>query len=407
MPCTLGRAQLPSPDSVRQEGDTLRIGHGGYPFEGLSGQVMAAQLGGYPNTDEPVVPFTYSTDYAFLGQDLLDGFYFVESTKVDWVKLAAGMFAWEAQLVRVPDMAVPRIELSVGGTLRGNDHGIIGGGTVAILAPNVGAYSIAPGQYNAVSSRTGEDGVQAIYYDTSPGATPDYLTWLTLPGDYYDGCPRLEVYYDTWTAVTARQIPNSPTSWRITNGLVRVTSTLTAAKTELSIEHFDGTVWDPAKVWQLTNDTSYTAIAQAPNSVQVLHNRPDSVSVRVDLSTTSLQTLDVTLRRGVRYLDCRLTGVTTPGIRRGTNEAATLITVSGDAGIRATADSSGNKYVAGTTLDLAGSDLTIGAMRVATGDFPFMIGSAIGGTVGTGLGETEGEWRAWLLGLNHRQRTIT
>jgi hypothetical protein len=140
--------------------------------------------------------------------------------------------------------------------------------------------------------------------------------------------------------------------------------------------------------------------------VQVLHNRPDSVSVRVDLSSTALRTLDVTLRRGSRYVECVLAGSVTPGVRRGTNESATALTPTA-MGLRATADSSGNKYVVATPTTLAGTDTTIGAIRVATGDFKFMIGAAVGGTVGTGIGETMGEALTYLAALNHRQRTIT
>jgi hypothetical protein len=286
-------------------------------------------------------------------------------------------------------------------------------GTFASFAPNVGAYAIDLQDINNATTRTGEDGVQNVYSESGSGLVPynDHPSWLSLPADYYKGCSRLEVSYDggsTWSVVTARQVPNFPTYWRISNGLVRVTATTTAAKTELSIEHHDGTGWDPAKVWQLTGDTSYTALAQAPNSVQVLHNRPDSAAVRLDLSSITLRTLDVTLRRGSRYVECLAAGVTTPGIRRGTNEAATLITPSSnDIGIRATADSSGNKYVVGSGTAIAGSDLTIGAIRVATGDFPFMIGSAVGGTVGAAFGETEGEIRIYYAAVAHRQRTIT
>jgi hypothetical protein len=405
--------------SWSQEGDEAKIAGVIRKQSALADvKALRGQFQGYgpQNPDELVVPITWAKDSS------RDGWYRIASVdtsdeltgRLGSPAQAGGNTAynWSAELVRVPDFSAPRVELALGGTTRSNVYGIVGAATFPTWSSNVSAYSIDLGTISTAVSRTGADGAQYVFYKSAPSASdiPDYPTWGTAPADYYKGGPRIEVSYDTgtsWRTVVGRQVQNLPTYWRISNAFVRCTATTTSAKTELSVEHYDGSQWETAKVWQLTEDASYTAVAQAPNELGILYNRSDAVAVRVGFGTvTDLRTLDVSLRRGVRYLECVASGVVTPGVRRGTNEAATALTTA--CGLRATSnDAGGNKYVVATPLTLAGTDTTIGAIRVATGTFPFMIGLAVGGTVGTAYGETMGEASTYFFAGNTRQRIIS
>jgi hypothetical protein len=404
MPCQLGRAELPSPSFIRQEGDRLRVGHTGYAFDGEEGKVMAAQVCGYPNVDEPVIRFTYDP-YSVTGQ--IDGFYVCVSTSVDWVKLAANLFSWEADLERIPSWQIPLWELVSGGTVRSNAHSIAIGATIPTVGAPVGAFSATPG-FETAATRTGEEGAVPVFYDaTTPTTYRVAPSWKVAAADVEKGAARLEVYGGPgWDVVVGRQVQNLPTAWRISNSLVRCTATLTAAKTELSIEHHDGTGWDAAKVWQLTQDTSYTALALAPTSLSVFKNAADEVRIQLGAGITTSVTLDLRLRRGSRMVEGYLSHptVTALGIRRATNEAATALSTT--CGLRATSDSDGNKYVVCTPLALAGTDTTIGAIRVSSGTFPFGVGAAVGGTVGTGFGETMGEASGYMAAINHHQNAV-
>ena len=230
MPCTLGRAYLPSPNVIRQDGDRLRVGHTGYHFDGNEGQVMAAQVTGYPNVDEPVIRFTYDPE-SVTGQ--FDGFYVCVGTTVDWVKLAANLFAWEADLERVPSWQIPLWELVSGGTLRSNAHSIAIGATIPTVGAPVGAFSATPG-FETATTRTGEDGAVPVFYDASTPTTYKLTpSWKVSAADAEKGAARLEVSYNggsTWDVVVGRQVQNLPTFWRLSNSLVRVTATNTAAR---------------------------------------------------------------------------------------------------------------------------------------------------------------------------------
>jgi hypothetical protein len=219
------------------------------------------------------------------------------------------------------------------------------------------------------------------------------------------------VSYDagtSWRTVVGLQPRNLPTLWRMSNGLVKVTATTTAAKTELDVSHHDGSQYETAIRYQLTQDTAYVAYALASTSFAVFANSADETRIQVGSGTTAHATLDVRLRRGSRGVECLFAHptITDLGVRRGTNEPGTALTTA--CGLRATStDGSGNKYVMATPQTLAGTDTaTIGAMRVSSATFAFVLSSAIGGTVGTALNETMGEASAYLAGLNHYANVV-
>jgi hypothetical protein len=343
--CTLGRATLPSPEYVRQEGGDLRIGHSGFPFEGDSGMVMAAQVNGYPTPDEPVIPFTYGTALAFREQDRLDGYYFVESTKVDWVKLASGVFSWEAQLVRTPGFQAPLFEVLTSGAQRAS---------AAVTADTWVAYpeeatmvQFAGGGSGSLVTLEAEEGL--VHLTTHGSAfAEDTVLMMLEPDIFYQNACRIEHWLDGFQVVTDRQIPNDPTeAWRIGNGLVRMTLDSVGRP---QVQHWDNVAaaWEN-KSYKVVYDGVTATNIGAPSTITILRNSPVSVSVRVGWSLEdSPRTVvygDFTLHRGSPIVDCRLFTIggdtKSLGVFLQTGEASTSYT----GGIGATGDdAAGNRY---------------------------------------------------------------
>lgn len=399
---------LPSHDPAKWDGDTVTFVCDLAADTVADALALRSQVLGYDlNPDEKVVAITSTQDSS------IDGFYEVLEVNVDDVvgtHILGGSGSQATVVARkITGWQAVRSELICDGAARTNSHSIAIGSTFPLVGAPVGAFQATP-KFATTTTLTGEDGAVPVWYQSSPTTYKVTPSWLIAAANAYKGGCRLEVSHDsgsTWRTVVGRQPRNLPTYWRASNSLVRVTATTTANKVELSVEHHDGTQWETAKVWQLTADTSYTALAFAPTSLACFKNAADEVRVQVGAGTTDRITLDVRLRRGSRVVECAYAHptVTALGVRRGTNEAATALSTT--CGLRATSNDAGNnKYVVATPSTLAGSDTTIGAIRATTNLFRFGLGIAIGGTVGTGFGETMGVASAYMAGINHRQSTV-
>lgn len=387
MSCTLGRATLPSPDKISQDGaGVLTIGHTGYAFTGTDGLVMARQVLGYPNPDEEIVPFTYDATSA---GGILDGFYFVESTSVDWVKLAAGLFAWTARLVPVGDLLHPVATFTSLGTDRPNSH------SVSNQRSWIG-FPVADGLQFAdtalvVSEVTAETGTVRHLYDSSDYWYDGKVDVVLTVDNAYDGACRIlegaRVASNTapdftgHDVVTGRTITADPDAVMIDNGLMRVCYGTTSGLLLVG-QYQHGTGWK-YKTWYVGVGSvagTYGPIAD-PTSVTVLVNSPQCVAVRFRANTSvgnvTTTQIDVTLRRGQTWADFHVqslwedptVGVVTYNVYRATNEASTATGVTG--GINANADDADlNKFMV-RSPDTTTKNHTIGGMSLTTAALTF------------------------------------
>jgi hypothetical protein len=376
-------------------------------------KALREQARGYHlNTDEPVIPVTSVED------PTVDGFYRVQNVDVEdtaGTHFADGIGSqMTAELLRVPGWQAPRLEEVVSGTLRVNAHSVVIGTTIPAWAAPVGAYAVDSQVAPASVTVTGAEGAMTVLTKTSPTHYNLAPSFAVAPENFYKGACRIEQSYDTgstWRTITADQIINTPTYVRVGNSLVRVTTTTTASKTELSVEWHDGSQWETAKVFRITESNTYTDVALSPVAVTVLHNRPESVGIRLELGSSTSATqwyLDVVLLRGSRVVSClvaRVGGLALDfGVKLvGTTEAATDIT----GGIRATNnDAGGNKVVIATPLAISDTDNTNGRLRINDDTFPFALACAIGGTVGNGFNETQGLVYEYLAAVDRRQSIV-
>lgn len=348
--------------------------------------ILRAQVNGLAdNRDEPVVAVNWAGDVT------VDGFYEVLDAQVPMP--ARGLAALKLDYrLRLRNLgAYPQIESRLLGALRTNSHSIVVGSTVPWWAtPTDATMDHVSG--TSTATRTGDGGSIKVAYTTNGtllyDATP---TWQCDASDYYDGAAKVEVTDgSSWYTWVGRNIPGATLlAWRINNGLVRVTYGGGAGL--FTVQHYAGGSWITAKTYRIFDTTGAVAgvaISGTPQTVTVLRNSPECVSIRIGWEFVAGYPapiyLDLTLRRGSLWVDGALVitdgfvgllnsiGPVHLGIGRDTAEAAATHT----SGLHANAaDAAGGKYVMSTPV-AKGNDTTQGAFWPTTNApvFPFMIG---------------------------------
>lgn len=395
MTIAIGRAgldsglTLTSPRSWSVEGDQVTI-DGDLTATTAAGLVaLRDQVNALiDNPDERAVPVVWT------GDSTVTGFYEVLGGGVSMPArgLAALRLGYRLTLRQLPGFVSPVIESRLLGGLRTNAHGVAVGTTVPWWATPTDAkmdwYS-SGSTVPTLGSRTGDGGSIRLLYRTDGtllmDATP---TWTCAAEDYYDMSAAIEVACGaSWRTLVGRETGASPTTgWRLNNKFVRVMPGSDPAR--LSVQHHDGSQWETAKLYKLRWDISGADDALgAFQTLTILRNSPEEVSVRIGMEQYAAEPestyLDLSLRRGSRYVSCRLSrkagtyGSLGYAVYRDTNEAATAHT----GGVHATsADAGGNYYVIDTP-NAKTDDLTRGGFysAAAVTSFPFAIGLTIGG----------------------------
>lgn len=302
------------------------------------GQPAAArlrdQLLGYVDApDESFVPVTFDDDPS------VDGFYRVLSVGIIPHPQGAfyGFYGFSITMEPVTGFSAPLMELRTLGAVRVNTHGLVSASqaicvpdtsrSVAFLNETSGSYiPFAP-----AFTRAGSRGSVFVYQQVS---SQRYTTQFYVdPAHHYDGAATL-LMGDTMAPVVGRQVPNTPTSWRLSNGLVEFEAS-SATDFELRMRMFLGgafTAWVPFSILAGPPAGSRTPLA-APHAITVLRNSPNKVAVRLLTATStavgsqySPVTVDITLKRGSRWAAFELNSVFTGrfGVRCAAFAGATL-----------------------------------------------------------------------------------
>jgi hypothetical protein len=386
MAITIGRVggspTLDDPQSIDFDGERLRVAGLHRAATVADAMVLRDQLRGLAgNVDEPVVPVLF-TDSAL---DALEGLYRIDAVQVrmDETDAAFGDVSWQLQATRVTNYQAPVLESRLVMSWLSNAHTIAS--TTARHEWGIPYIS------TEVFPQTGTtDGVGAL--TTGDGGSVTYLHWLSVaaggnPFTQGVGAMQFTTALSSWYAgackttmddatVVGRQAVDTPTSWEITNGLVKVAASATAGAWDIS--WWDGTQWDTAKAFR---PFSFGNNADGFWHIGIIRNSPEAVTIRLGVSNPTGYTVnaDLTIRRGSRWVSVVFTGTSAQwGVRRVSAEASTGLT----GGIRATAnDASGNRFLlaaqAPFTQDLANAAiwLTTAAERSIFG-----IGCEVGGS---------------------------
>ena len=264
------------------------------------------------------------------------------------------------------------------GTVRQNDFSITS--TSTRLQPFIGTPVGSEGFYVGLGNeppspltRTSTAGAVKVY--ASPTLyTQDDPWWDSTPSGYYDGDCYLKV--DSYVRL-GKRIPNSATDWEIGNSLVRV-SPNSGTSGYLDFEAYNGSTWETAKVLKLYSAIN-VSITQFTD-ISVVRNEPHIVSIRLKTQlgdwgfgedalgeTTVLGAgqeifaIDVTLRRGSRFVEIRYTKptATQQGLVFEPLESLTPFSVTGTtSNVGAVTSSTSHTYVLGTSKTILYSSST-------------------------------------------------
>lgn len=298
---------------------------------------------------------------------------------------------WTASLTRIGPEDGVDLESRLAGVTRKTDPAI----TLAPTrwhAPAGGAYGYHVGAATpTLLTRAGADGPVTVYRSLPAGVNP---RWSSPLAGY--GTGRVRVLDANGAERTGPGVDLDPDSWTLTNGLVRVTP---GSLVTLHVDAWDGAGWEP-KDWNISIGSQGAADAvTAWSAATVLRNEYEAVTIRlVRDRAPGRALLDLTLRRGSRFVEGYLQVATaaTLALWPATAEAATAVPADGY--MRATAnDAAGNRYVAGSaqtwTARLASSG---GLYRDATARWDFFVGAAVGGSAAV-AGDTPADLAAQYL----------
>lgn len=425
MGCTLGRVgrttaqggdglTLESPKRIAQNGDRLRVG-GEFAVTAAHGRVLAQQLMGYPDPDEEVIPFAYdATDSG----GVLDGYYFVDGITVDWVKLAAGLFSWDANLTRVPGFGAPLFEIVCTGALRSNVHSITTASAYAWVGYPSAASAVrfAGAASNTAVTEYGASGndVIALYATGTPIYT-EVLLYSVGVADFYDAACTV------WTGtrvgsstapdvsghrlIVGTQAANVPTAWMISNDLVRVLPGPNAG--EILVGQWEDSAHSPAganawtyKAYKIIKNGATGTSAGDGDTFTIIRNGPECVTVRVwfDHGSQVASYTDFTLRRGSPVVEGVSTIVgTSATLAHGVGRYSTEATSSATGGIIATSDDANSNKFRIRSPQTVTADNTNGTIYLTSAAQRFAFG--IDTDYFSGIDVTDGYWGA----VTHRQ----
>ena len=333
-----------------------------------------------------LVPVAVSTD------PNKDGFYRVVGVTVDTFRLwdggGARISVETLHLGSAADLIFRSVLTS---TVLRNDHGI----TASEAAP----YHAPPGghsAYSAVTSsvvRTSEDGGMRVYRDI----TDIRPVWSSTPAAWYTGAAE---FYSGGQLRAGLDHPADATGWQLSNGLIRVTPHTTGGRVEVATYTSD---WATPKVWRL----QISGVDVGPwEWVSILRNDPEQVTIRLAKSAAGggLQTLDLSVRRGSRFVVGHLTAAASATLKVviTPNEAGTTVTPPGASsavGVNATAnDADGNRYLIAAALSHTGDTSRGGVSKSGVTELGFMVGAEIGGSTAV-AGDTSEDLCLQYVGL--------
>ena len=395
------------------------------PDTAADGRTLRDQILGLDpsrNRDEPVVPVTFSWD------DTMDGYYRVLSTSCDdplGTATRGGERDWSIELERIPNRRPP-ISSVLAGVVLDNDHSIdwSTGARGSWGIPNAAAQN-ARRTWSSTDdeTRTGDSG--SVYYFTSDDVIGSILLaqsrneFTVAPADYYDGACTIEADMTEdgagWVPVIGNEFPLATFSrtdtdyystWRMTNGLVRVSGYQAAAGyTVLRTEHYDGASWETSNDVELKTGAAGNGaqIVNSVSSVTVNRNGPETCAVTIVGNT---YVIDLVIRRGVRTVSCSARDVGDSEVQwyiQGNATTSTALTDGG--GVRLTSnDGNGNRWVLmspeGHTSP-SGGDIQTTATDLSV--FRFGLGCEVDGSSATDPSDADSEAEAYFGAQSERQ----
>lgn len=395
MTMTIGRAAIRVDKGYpTYSGDRMTVRGHVLPSTDTANSVLATrqQLRGYvDHLDEDTVPVHWTVDHS------VDGWYRVIAASVDdRGRAGSGVATAMIELERFGTSFTGVQMETVGSSVtRVNAAGATAAGVWCL--PSVAtAFDPPAGWKNlALASRTTASGaVHVVGVDTSTTAITGRYT--INPSSHYVGAATIEDTFggSTYYSVAGRHARLAPTTWRLTNDLLRITPSTTAGHL-LDVSTYNGTTWSTPSAFTLIADNNVvppndiTGTDPVLVSARVLRNSVECAVVRlgwryVTVNGTTVssenkllrqtQILDVSLRRGARIVELDVSngsGSSYGILSQDGTPAGTSIT----GGVKATAaDASGNKAVIMSAGTIAAVPTTMRMRVTGSATFHWAIG---------------------------------
>lgn len=300
-----------APMDYRLEGD--RLSFRGYAYGASQEQAQALRqqcVGLQGNPDEPVVPVRCSWDSS------LDGFYRVSraSAEVDPSDDARYRVRYSIECEQVSSFAMPRVEIVTQGVQRSGSTTVYSGNYWHARPSAWDGYTVNSTGVTTYTSEVmvGDDGAYS-YYVQSAALSNSTINVTTTTSAYYAAA--VSVYEGaSLYRVNGRQSYNYPTSWKMSNGLIKVTpSSTTAYLFHVSGYKMGTASWTTGydvEIGHLTGGITWTTDSCAtPYTMRILRNSPEECVLRLQFQTAtalagsgalSAHQVDLALRRGER-----------------------------------------------------------------------------------------------------------
>jgi hypothetical protein len=303
-----------------------------------------------------------------------DGWYRISdvNTQVrDYQGSEVRAFSWGINAEYIgPENAVD-LESRLTGVQRINDFGLTGEKWHAVPA-NVQFYY---GGTATIVRRATTDGASAAVYRTV-GASANPRWGLSL-ANYSVGRARILI---NGVERVGNNVVGAYDTWVLTNGLVSA-SMSPSSSTTWNIAAWDGAAW-ASKEWNFNWGGAPGSVESTMAYATILRNDYEACTIRlINDHATARKTVDLTLRRGSRFVEGYATDTTseTAGVWLVVPEASTSPASSGY--VRATSnDAQGNRYVAGSARSFTALSASGGLTKSSTTKLDFFIGAEVGGS---------------------------
>lgn len=366
---SLGRLTMREDWQVSETGDGALSVSGQESIPRLSALGLAAQQTDFLSLAGQMLPVIFST------KTYLNGFYSVNDVSGDLTDWGSGIrtFSWKCELSLLGNESNTDIESRLGGALtRVNDFTVTGERTHAPAITHGGYWT--DGTVSAAVSRVGEDGTFKLYKGIGQSISPRWAT--TAPG-YLTG--RVRLLDDTSRERAGDGALLNPTSWTLTNGLVRVRPL--ASGGVLEVAAYTGGSWK-TKNWDILADATTLGTF---DRCMVINNQFELVTIRLmKFITIGRRYVDITLRRGHRIAEIYIQsefGATLKIVRASTEAGSNAL---GGTVVATSLDGDNNKYIVGSARTFVPDTVNGGISKAATPTLDAFVGVVVGSSPVTG-----------------------
>lgn len=308
-----GPQRLPGPQSMTQQGDTVRISGRFYSGDTVTQQtdmrIFRQQWLGMNELD--VVPFVCPDDYD------LTGFYRPVSAQFTAEKGGrdAGFGAYSVNLERMgggyASLMVEQVYVAAGELRPNNQAGFDPGlnGAYARMIP--ADASIWEFGGSTIPSETGD--VRYLLAAVGPSGTAYGNRYQIDPSNYFDTSCRVEVRIaGAWFVAVGKQIPATTVdNIRITNGILRVQ--FNSATNRVVLQKWNGTAWGVTHAFYAQSVQTPFPAWELSSTTPVVVTRNDNATVTIQVATIDPEVTNVgpnvitlSLSRGVAAVSCVL-----------------------------------------------------------------------------------------------------